>query len=115
VIIELRPSQGAGELWLGASGPDTVEVLKRLGNPEVLCRVPQDRPGWGILRRSGLSIGTYFDSNDRLNAIEFGRMAFWRPTVPESPDDPDGRFFESVLIAAPGYYGDEKHVNPAET
>jgi hypothetical protein len=31
-------------------------------------------------------------------------LAFWRPTTPETPDDEDGRFFESVLLAQPGYY-----------
>lgn len=31
-------------------------------------------------------------------------LAFWRPTTPETPDDEDGRFFESVLLARPGYY-----------
>ena len=31
-------------------------------------------------------------------------MALWRPTIPEAPDDPDGRYIESVLIARPGYY-----------
>ena len=30
-------------------------------------------------------------------------LAFWRPTTPETPDD-DGRFFERVLLARPGYY-----------
>jgi len=32
-------------------------------------------------------------------------MALWRPTIPEAPGDPDGRYFEGVLIAPPGYYG----------
>lgn len=32
-------------------------------------------------------------------------MAFSRDTLPDGPDDEDGRYFESVLIAAPGYYG----------
>ena len=30
-------------------------------------------------------------------------LAFWRSTVPESPEDEEGRYFESVLVAAPGY------------
>jgi hypothetical protein len=33
-------------------------------------------------------------------------LAFWRPTTPETPDDEDGRFFESVLLARPGYDDD---------
>jgi hypothetical protein len=32
-------------------------------------------------------------------------MALSRNTLPEGPDDEDGRYFESVLVAAPGYYG----------
>jgi hypothetical protein len=31
-------------------------------------------------------------------------LAFWRSTVPEGADDPEGRFFEGVLLARPGYY-----------
>jgi hypothetical protein len=34
-------------------------------------------------------------------------VALWRPYVPESPSDVEGRFFESVLVALPGYYDDE--------
>ncbi|MDX6740111.1 hypothetical protein [Actinocorallia sp. A-T 12471] len=31
-------------------------------------------------------------------------LALSRPHLPAGPDDEDGRYFESVLIAAPGYY-----------
>ncbi len=31
-------------------------------------------------------------------------LALGRSTLPEDPDDPDGMYFESVLVAAPGYY-----------
>lgn len=31
-------------------------------------------------------------------------LAFSRPHLPQSPDDEDGRYFESALLAAPGYY-----------
>jgi hypothetical protein len=32
-------------------------------------------------------------------------LALWRPTTPETPDDDeDGRYFESVMLARPGYY-----------
>ena len=31
-------------------------------------------------------------------------VSFWRPTVPETPDDEEGRYFASVLLARPGYY-----------
>ena len=35
-------------------------------------------------------------------------LSFWRPVTPQSPDDEEGRFFESALLARPGYY------NPAQ-
>jgi hypothetical protein len=31
-------------------------------------------------------------------------ISLWRGTLPEGSDDEDGRYFESVLIAEPGYY-----------
>ncbi|CAN7592437.1 hypothetical protein LJR027_004187 [Terrabacter sp. LjRoot27] len=31
-------------------------------------------------------------------------LALWRPAVPESAEDDEGRHFESVLVARPGYY-----------
>jgi hypothetical protein len=30
-------------------------------------------------------------------------LGLWRRTVPQISDGEDGRYFESVLIAAPGY------------
>lgn len=31
-------------------------------------------------------------------------MSLWRGTLPDFPGDEDGRYFESVLIASPGYF-----------
>lgn len=31
-------------------------------------------------------------------------LSLWRATLPEGPHDEDGKYFESVLVAAPGYY-----------
>jgi hypothetical protein len=31
-------------------------------------------------------------------------LALWRSVLPEHPQDEDGRYFESVLVARPGYY-----------
>jgi hypothetical protein len=50
--------------------------------------------------------------HDRIEVAEQGHsftapdllLALWRPVVPEGPEDDDGRYFESVLIARPGYY-----------
>lgn len=33
------------------------------------------------------------------------RLALWRAVIPEGSADEDGRYFESVLVARPGYYG----------
>ena len=73
MIFELHPPQAAGPLHIGATGHDTVELLSQLGAPVVLCRTRGRRPGWGVHRPSGLFIGAYFDADDRLEGIEFGR------------------------------------------
>jgi hypothetical protein len=154
MIVELQPPQGAGPLCIGATGHDTVEILKQLGGPVILCQTRGRPPGWGVHRPSGLFIITLFDADDRLAAIEFGRpqdnddavtydglnvfttpaadlvavlrqrttideeeeedghtftassllLSLWRPVTPQAPDDQEGRFFGSVLIARPGYY-----------
>ncbi|MEE6262425.1 hypothetical protein [Plantactinospora sonchi] len=31
-------------------------------------------------------------------------LALWRPGVPDDPEDFEGMFFQSALVAAPGYY-----------
>jgi hypothetical protein len=40
VIIVLRPPDAAGPLRIGAAGQDTVDTLRQLGDPQVLCRTP---------------------------------------------------------------------------
>jgi hypothetical protein len=152
MIVTLRPPNAAGPLFIGATGQDTVDILRQLGDPQVLCRTPGSRPAWAVDRPSGLFIRVNFDAYDRVEAIELGRphgtadavsyngldvftvpasdlitelrrrttideeenghaftapallLSFWRSTTPETPDDEDGRFFESVLLARPGYY-----------
>ena len=154
MIFELHPPRAAGPLRIGAAGHDTVEIIKQLGTPQVLCRTPGSRPAWAVHRPSGLFIAAYVDADDLVEAIEFGRpdgngdtvsyagidvfttpaadlitqlrqrttidveeeedghaftapsllLSLWRPVTPQSPDDQEGRFFESVLIARPGYY-----------
>ena len=86
MIITLIPPDVAGPLRIGATGQDALDTLRQLGVPLVLCRAADSRPGWGVHRPSGLFIGVYFDTHDRVEAIEFGR------------------YFESVLLARPGYY-----------
>jgi hypothetical protein len=62
-------------LRIGAAGHDTVEILKQLGAPQLFCRTPGSWPAWGVHHPSGLFIGAYFDADDRLEAIQFGRPA----------------------------------------
>jgi hypothetical protein len=33
-------------------------------------------------------------------------LSLWRPVLPESPEDPEGREFSTIGIGAAGYYGD---------
>jgi hypothetical protein len=73
MIFELHPPQAAGPLRIGTTGHDIVEILKQLGAPQLLCRTQQSQPAWAVHRPSGLFISTYFDTDDRLEAIEFGR------------------------------------------
>ena len=73
------PPDAAGPLRIGAAADDTFESLKQLGVPLILCRIPGSWPAWGIHRPSGLFIATFFDADNRLEAIEFGR--------PNSNDD----------------------------
>lgn len=156
MIFELHPPQAAGPLRIGAAGHDTFETLKRLGAPLLVCRrTAGSGPAWGVRRSSGLFIATFFNPDNRMEAIEFGRpdskddavtcdgldvfttpaadlvtqlrehtsvhqeeeggdghaftapnllLSLWQPVTPESPDDQEGRFFESILIATPDYY-----------
>lgn len=34
-------------------------------------------------------------------------VALWRPYVPDGPHDMEGKYFESILVALPGYYDDK--------
>lgn len=79
MIFDLDPPRAAGPLRIGATGHDTVEILKQLGTLTFLCRTAGSPPAWGVDRPSGLFIGAYFDVDDHLEAIQFGR--------PDSTDD----------------------------
>jgi hypothetical protein len=155
MIFELDPPQSAGPLRIGTAGHDIFQTLRQLGVPLLLCRrTAASGPAWGVRRPSGLFIATFFEADNRLEAIEFGRpgskddavtydgldvfttpaadlvtqlrehttlhqeedddghaftaagllLSLWRPVTPESPQDQEGRFFESVIIATPAYY-----------
>lgn len=82
MIIDLRPPEAAGPLFIGAAGQEAVEILRRLGEPLVLCGIGGTRAGWGVERPSGLFIGGYFDAQNRVDAIDISR--------PDNSDDPAG-------------------------
>ena len=45
-------------------------------------------------------------------------LCLWRPGVPDDPEDYEGQFFQSALVAAPGYYEETEPRTseaPAET
>ncbi len=44
MIFEFHPPEAAGPLLIGATGNHTVEVLRQLGDPQVLCTTPGSRP-----------------------------------------------------------------------
>lgn len=55
------------------------------------------------LRRSTPVAESADEPGHSFTATELG-LGLWRGTVPESPEDPDGQYFESVLVARPGYW-----------
>jgi len=63
-----------------------------------------DLPADEVIRRIG-SITTIEVQDEGLTVIAPALLlAFGRSTLPEDPEDSDGKYFESVLVAAPGYY-----------
>jgi hypothetical protein len=85
VVIQLRPPDVAGPLRVGATGEETLEALRRLGDPVVLCGFRGGRPGWGVDRPSGLFVGCHFDAADRVEAIQVG-----------SPDRADAVIYDGL-------------------
>ncbi|MEU5262122.1 hypothetical protein [Amycolatopsis sp. NPDC021455] len=85
LVIRLRPPGAAGPLRIGATGEETLETLRRLGEPVVLCGFRGGRPGWGVERPSGMSIDCHFDESGRVEAIRLG-----------SPDETDAVIYEGL-------------------
>lgn len=150
--IELQPPAGVGGILIGSTRAEARAEGSRFGSPKEFRRGDEEPASLAVHRPSGLAIFVYFDSDDRVNAIEVGRpdgdedavvyqdldvfqtaaedligrlahvtrveveelgatvtapellLALWRPVVPEGPDDPEGRYFESALVATTGYY-----------
>lgn len=70
---------------------------------------------WGDISLFAVEATEVIHQLGRITALEFedgGRhvvapgllLSLWRGTLPEGPEDQDGRYFESILVAAPGYY-----------
>lgn len=71
-----------------------------------------DLPADEVIRRIG-SMTPVEVEDDGLTVIAPALLlALGRPTLPEGPEDSDGRYFESVLVAGPGYY-DGRSETPA--
>jgi hypothetical protein len=83
-----------------------VEVFRPEGDDVVLYR------GISIFKESAGDVIRELQSITRVHVERDGLfvvapdllLALSRPYLPESPEDEEGRYFESVLIAAPGYY-----------
>jgi hypothetical protein len=152
VKVQLRPPTDVAGICIGSTHAEAREQCSRLGRPEDFRRGGDEPVSLAVRRPGGLSIFVYFDSDDRVEAIEVGRpdggddvvlfrdmdvfktsaedlierltaeevvnveeqgrsatvvgllLALWRPVVPETTDDPEGRYFEAALVAKPDYY-----------
>ena len=58
MIFELHPPEAAGPLLIGATGHDTVDVLRQPGDPQVLCKTPGSRSAPGPAAARGFSRAT---------------------------------------------------------
>ncbi|RSM48672.1 hypothetical protein DMA12_05975 [Amycolatopsis balhimycina DSM 5908] len=85
VVIQVRPPDVVGPLRLGATDEETLETLRRLGEPVFLCGFQGGRPGWGVDRPSGVSLYCHFDATDRVEAIQLG-----------SPDRADAVIYDGL-------------------
>jgi hypothetical protein len=92
------------------SGPDgrvrSIEIYRPTRGVEVRFRdisifeVPADE----VIVRLG-QVATVEVQDDGLRVIAPDLLiSLWRSVLPEGPWDEDGRYFESILVAAPGYY-----------
>lgn len=105
--LVVRRSQGA-TIFVYFDDADTVEAVE-LGRPDdgesVTFRdldvfaTPADEVMEALNQHAEVEVT---DGSHAATAPSL-YLAFWRPTVPEDPEDEEGRYFESVLVAAPGY------------
>ncbi|MGA3488380.1 hypothetical protein ACK8GG_10245 [Micromonosporaceae bacterium DT55] len=86
---------------------DAVEVYRPSRDVVVLFRdIPIfDLPAEEVIQRlSNITSVEIEDDGLRVLAPNL-LLSLWRSVLPEGPDDEDGRHFEAVLVAAPGFYG----------
>lgn len=106
---------------LSVRGPSGLAVFVYFDDADVVTAVELGRPDdgepvvFGDIHVFDTPADEVVEQLRRLTAVEVdddGRsvtaagllLALWRPTVPESAEDDEGRYFESVLVARPGYY-----------
>jgi hypothetical protein len=85
---------------------ETVEVYKPGRDVAVFFRGISifDIPAEEVIRQlSEIAAIQVEDDGMRVLAPELV-LSLWRSVLPDGPDDEDGRYFEAVLVAAPGYY-----------
>lgn len=90
---------------------DTVEFIELVASDEFILlyndidvhRTPADELVALISR------DTPYDPNDWEPGYTYAfpriDLSLWRPVLPESEDDPDGRCFKAIGLGVPGYFG----------
>ena len=82
-----------------------VELFRPEGDVQVVFR------GISVFEETADSVISRVSQDFRLEVDEDGLnvtapdvfIGFWRQLIPEGPDDLNGCYFDSVLVAAPGY------------
>jgi hypothetical protein len=94
LFVHLDAEGRVAEIEVGSS-PGTADTV-RLDGVSLF-----DEPADSLLELLGRRT-TVLESDDEsgyaFTAPELG-LTLWRPVVPESADDPEGRYFESVLLS----------------
>ena len=107
--LVVRRSSGLA-LFVLFDSDDRVEAIE-IGRPEtdedVVLHAGRDvfaTPADELVEVLGQDNVIEVDEQGRAVTLPDLLVALWRPTVPEGPEDGEGRHFESVLVAKPGYY-----------
>lgn len=68
----LDPPQGVGDIALGATRSEALQVLRRYGDAREFRRGGDDEPGWVVPDIEPV-VFVYFDSQGLVDAVELGR------------------------------------------